>query len=130
LTYLPLKYDNILSQRFVTVKFTCKEEKEDSKVMSSDVNFTKHLGQIEFLLTHSLVLNVTISFTMKIMPNLTCTHKNNLYTTFCFTELFTDLGKLNFQMVVQLLAQANFQYCPSCIKKICLLQKGSKLAQQ
>jgi len=35
----------------------------------------------------------------------------------CTTEHFADLGKLNFPMVVQLWTGANFQYCPSCIKK-------------
>jgi len=41
-----------------------------------------------------------------------------------------DLGKLNFPMVVQFWAQANFQYCPSCLQKYCSIQKRSKLTKK
>ena len=43
---------------------------------------------------------------------------------------FTDLGKLKLQMVVWFKAQVNFQYCPSCLLKWCLIQKWSKLTQR
>ena len=32
-------------------------------------------------------------------------------------ERFTDLGKLNFQMLAWFQARANFQYCPSSLQK-------------
>jgi len=43
------------------------------------------------------------------------------------TERFTDLGMLNFPTVVRFKAQANLQYCPSCLKKFCLNQKVVKI---
>ena len=46
------------------------------------------------------------------------------------TERFTDLGKLKFVKVVRFQAQANFCYCPSCLKKRHSLQKWSKSTQK
>ncbi len=46
------------------------------------------------------------------------------------TERFKDLGKLDFLMVVQFQAQADFQYCPNCLYKRCSIKKWSKLPQK
>ncbi len=43
------------------------------------------------------------------------------------TGCFTDLGKLNLPVVVQIWAQANFCYCPNCLKKWSSLQKAVKI---
>ncbi len=42
------------------------------------------------------------------------------WKVWAYTELFTDLGKLNFLMVVWFWAWANFHHCPSCLKKATL----------
>jgi len=43
------------------------------------------------------------------------------------TERFADLGKLNIPMVVRFWAQANFQYCSSCLQKSILDSKVIKI---
>ncbi len=45
-------------------------------------------------------------------------------------ERFTDLGKLNYPMVVRFKAGANFQHCPSCLQQYRSIQKWSKLTQK
>ena len=42
-------------------------------------------------------------------------------------QLWTSLTWLNLFMVVRFSAWANFQYCPSCVKKWCMLHKWSKV---
>jgi len=59
-------------------------------------------------------------------------HSYNLRNEFCetltkHTDRFTNIGKLNFPMVVRFLAWTDFQCCPSCLQKYCSIQKWSKL---
>ena len=46
------------------------------------------------------------------------------------TVRITNLDKLNLVEIRNSLAKADFYYCPSCLKKWCLLQKWSQLTQK
>jgi len=56
--------------------------------------------------------------------------ESNAHKLSSFTKCFTDLGKLNFLIVARFQAQANLQYCPSCIQKLCLIQMWLNLTQK
>jgi len=43
---------------------------------------------------------------------------------------FTELVKLSLLMVIWFEAQANFYYCPSCLKKQLSIQRWSKVTQK
>jgi len=87
-------------------------ENEEKKLIWLVLWFLKSLYKIYV----TLVLLCLQYFHIKIFENICGFH----------TERFTDLGKLNFPMVVRFWALANFQHCPSCLQKYCLIQKWSK----
>jgi len=91
--------------------------KIDSAIEPRDKRLFKFLWQTQTKveLRHSIPLHFQSCFIYDLLLVLPKHNHRFLHTT----EGFTDLGKLNFPMVVWFLAWANFQNCPSCLQKQC-----------